>query len=48
MEDHLKNKDRLTEEWQNLSTYEAEPNDTKVASEPGNVRKNRYGDVLPC
>ena len=48
MEDHLKNKDRLTLEWDGLCAYEAEPNSTVVGLEPANMRKNRYSDVLPC
>ena len=48
MEDHLKNKDRLSEEWEALCAYEAEPNTTTVASDNTNTRKNRYSDVLPC
>ncbi len=48
MEDHLKNKDRLEQEWEALCAYEAEPNSTTVACETANMRKNRYSDVLPC
>ena len=48
MEDHLKNKDRLTLEWDGLCAYEAEPNSIAVGLEPANMRKNRYSDVLPC
>jgi len=48
MEDHLKNKDRLDQEWEALCVYEAEPNSTSIASDPANVRKNKYSDVLPC
>ncbi|XP_060079292.1 receptor-type tyrosine-protein phosphatase N2-like [Ylistrum balloti] len=47
MEDHLKNNDRLDREWEGLGAYEADPNSTKVASDPSNLRKNRYSDVLP-
>ncbi|KAI0226679.1 Receptor-type tyrosine-protein phosphatase N2 [Lamellibrachia satsuma] len=47
MEDHLKNKDRLSLEWEGLCAYEAEPNSTVVGLEPANMRKNRYSDVLP-
>jgi len=47
MEDHLKNRDRLNQEWEGLCSYEAEPNATTVASDTSNQRKNRYSDVLP-
>lgn len=48
MEDHLKNKDRLDEEWQALCAYEPEVSAVTVASLPQNERKNRYSDILPC
>ena len=48
MEDHLKNKDRLSVEWEGLCAYEAEPNSITVSMETANMRKNRYSDVLPC
>jgi len=32
MEDHLKNKDRLEQEWRALCAYEAEPCETTVAN----------------
>lgn len=47
MEDHLQNKNRLNREWEALSAYEAEPNDTSEALEPVNLNKNRYSDILP-
>nr|CAG4638266.1 EOG090X01LO [Cyclestheria hislopi] len=48
MEDHLRNKDRLDQEWQALCAYEAEPStSTSVASKPENENKNRCPDVLP-
>ncbi|XP_018319083.1 receptor-type tyrosine-protein phosphatase-like N [Agrilus planipennis] len=47
MEDHLKNKDRLEQEWVALWAYEAEPNATTIALKPENVQKNRYPDILP-
>ena len=31
MEDHLKNKQRLEQEWVGLCAYEAEPNSTSIA-----------------
>ncbi|KAK7110429.1 hypothetical protein V1264_014306 [Littorina saxatilis] len=47
MEDHLKNQDRLDQEWEALAAYQADPCSTIVANDPGNARKNRYSDVLP-
>lgn len=47
MEDHLKNKDRLEQEWVALCAYVAEPCETTIALRKGNVDKNRYPDVLP-
>jgi len=48
MEDHLRNKDRLDQEWQALCAYEAEPStSTLIASKPENMGKNRYPDILP-
>lgn len=47
MEDHLKNKDRLEQEWVALCAYEAEPCSTAVALKPENVKKNRYMEILP-
>ncbi|CAK1581744.1 unnamed protein product [Parnassius mnemosyne] len=47
MEDHLRNKDRLEQEWRALCAYEAEPCATVAALKPENTGKNRYADVLP-
>ncbi|XP_054723974.1 receptor-type tyrosine-protein phosphatase N2-like [Uloborus diversus] len=47
MEDHLKNKDRLDREWEALCAYEAELCSTSAATQPQNIKKNRYTDVLP-
>jgi len=48
MEDHLRNKDRLDEEWQALCAYEAEPSTSVlIASSSENESKNRCQDVLP-
>ncbi|XP_055349566.1 uncharacterized protein LOC129596351 [Paramacrobiotus metropolitanus] len=47
MEDHLKHKERLNEEWASLCTYEADPRQTDAASRKENLIKNRYPDVLP-
>lgn len=47
MEDHLKNKDRLEQEWVALCAYEAEPCATTIALLLENSKKNRYSDLLP-
>ena len=47
MEDHLRNKDRLEQEWVALCAYVAEPCDTSIAHKKENVEKNRYQDILP-
>ncbi|KDR20994.1 Receptor-type tyrosine-protein phosphatase N2 [Zootermopsis nevadensis] len=47
MEDHLKNKDRLEQEWVALCAYEAEPCAATVAQKAENMKKNRYPEVLP-
>lgn len=47
MEDHLKNKQRLEQEWVGLCSYEAEPCATAVAFKAENKKKNRYPDKLP-
>jgi receptor-type tyrosine-protein phosphatase N len=47
MEDHLKNKQRLEQEWVALCGYEAEPSATTIAFRAENKKKNRYPDKLP-
>ncbi|XP_011688664.1 PREDICTED: uncharacterized protein LOC105450504 [Wasmannia auropunctata] len=47
MEDHLKNKDRLDQEWAALCAYEAEPSSTEVAESEANVKQNRPSSALP-
>ncbi|KZC11930.1 Receptor-type tyrosine-protein phosphatase N2 [Dufourea novaeangliae] len=47
MEDHLKNKDRLDQEWTALCAYEADPCLTEVAESETNVKCNRPGGPLP-
>lgn len=47
MEDHLKNKQRLEQEWVGLCAYEAEPNSTSIAFKVENKKKNKYPDKLP-
>ncbi|XP_050691832.1 uncharacterized protein LOC126983235 isoform X2 [Eriocheir sinensis] len=47
MEDHLKNKDRLEQEWIALCAYEADSCATTLALKPENNQKNRYPDAVP-
>ncbi|KAJ8912111.1 hypothetical protein NQ315_005447, partial [Exocentrus adspersus] len=47
MEDHLKNKDRLEQEWVALCAYVAEPCETTMALKKENVDKNRYPEIVP-
>ncbi|XP_054007884.1 receptor-type tyrosine-protein phosphatase N2 [Hylaeus anthracinus] len=47
MEDHLKNKDRLDEEWTALCAYEADPCSTEIAESETNIKRNRPGAPLP-
>lgn len=47
MEDHLKNKDRLDQEWTALCAYEAEPSSTSIAEDEDNTKRNRPGATLP-
>merc|ERR1712015_117308 len=47
MEDHLKNKQRLEQEWVGLCAYEAEPSATSIAFKVENKKKNRSPDKLP-
>ncbi|XP_016837188.1 receptor-type tyrosine-protein phosphatase N2 isoform X2 [Nasonia vitripennis] len=47
MEDHLKNQEKLDEEWAALCAYEAEPCSTAVAEAEGNAECNRPGAALP-
>ncbi|XP_011062953.1 PREDICTED: receptor-type tyrosine-protein phosphatase-like N isoform X1 [Acromyrmex echinatior] len=47
MEDHLKNKDRLDQEWGALCAYEAEPSSTEIAESEANVKQNRPNAALP-
>ena len=48
MEEHLNDKNRLSKEWDDLCKYQAEPNNTHVASREENMSKNRYINILPC
>ncbi|XP_038077386.1 receptor-type tyrosine-protein phosphatase N2-like [Patiria miniata] len=47
MEDHLRNKDRITKEWEALCRYEPDVSSTKVGALAINAPKNRYQNVLP-
>lgn len=47
MEDHLKNKDRLDQEWAALCAYEADPSSTEIAESEANIQQNRPGAALP-
>ncbi|XP_018395926.1 PREDICTED: uncharacterized protein LOC108774340 isoform X2 [Cyphomyrmex costatus] len=47
MEDHLKNKDRLDQEWAALCAYEAEPSSTEIAENEANIKQNRPNAALP-
>ncbi|CAG9834841.1 unnamed protein product [Diabrotica balteata] len=47
MEDHLKNKDRLEQEWVALCAYVAEPCEVTVATKKDNKENNRYPEVVP-
>ncbi|XP_055084246.1 receptor-type tyrosine-protein phosphatase N2-like [Periophthalmus magnuspinnatus] len=46
MEDHLKNKDRLEQEWEALCAYQAEPNSATIGLKDGNAKKNRSAAVV--
>ncbi|CAK9809523.1 Receptor-type tyrosine-protein phosphatase N2 [Anthophora plagiata] len=47
MEDHLKNKDRLDQEWAALCAYEVDPSSTETAESEANAKCNRPGAALP-
>ncbi|XP_072910975.1 receptor-type tyrosine-protein phosphatase N2 isoform X2 [Hemitrygon akajei] len=47
MEDHLRNKNRLVKEWEALSAYQAEPNNSSIADREENEKKNRTQLVVP-
>lgn len=47
MEDHLKNKDRLEQEWVALCAYVAEPCEMSKAQQNDNKDKNRYPEIVP-
>lgn len=45
MEDHLKNKDRLDQEWSAVCAYEPEPSSIAIASNKKNSDRNRPGSA---
>lgn len=47
MEDHLKNKDRLDQEWEALCKYVADPSSTEIAESKANAKQNRPTAALP-
>ncbi|KAK0174689.1 hypothetical protein PV327_010428 [Microctonus hyperodae] len=47
MEDHLKNKDKLDQEWAAICAYEADPSSIKIATDKSNAQRNRPGSALP-
>ncbi|KAI1899120.1 hypothetical protein AGOR_G00058270 [Albula goreensis] len=47
MEDHLRNKGRLAQEWEALCSYQAEPSSTAAAQCPSNTKKNRNPEFVP-
>ncbi|XP_043272506.1 receptor-type tyrosine-protein phosphatase N2 isoform X2 [Venturia canescens] len=47
MEDRLKNKDRLDQEWAGICAYEADPSSVATAMEKSNADRNRPGSSLP-
>lgn len=47
MEDHLKNKDRLDQEWAALCAYEVDPSSTEIAQNEVNTKCNRPGAAIP-
>lgn len=47
MEDHMKNKNKLDKDWDQLCSYVAEPGSIVTGKEQGNRRKNRFEDALP-
>uniref|UniRef100_A0A8C5AEF5 Protein tyrosine phosphatase receptor type Nb n=1 Tax=Gadus morhua TaxID=8049 RepID=A0A8C5AEF5_GADMO len=47
MEDHLRNKDRLLQEWEALCSYQAEPSAVSSAHSPAHLKKNRSPDFVP-
>jgi hypothetical protein len=46
MESHLNDKNLIQKEWDDLRTYEAEPNKTEIGAK--HMTKNRYSNILPC
>lgn len=47
IEDNLKNRNKLRQEWESLQAYVPEGCTTKTATQPENKPRNRYPDALP-
>lgn len=47
MEDHLKNKDRLDQEWAAICAYVADPSSMEAATDKSNVERNRPDSAFP-
>ena len=47
MEDHIRNEDRLSKEWEALCSYKAEHADISIGADTKHITKNRFRDVLP-
>lgn len=49
MEEHLRNRDRLDADWEEVNTYESEEAvPCESARRPENAQKNREGCPIPC
>lgn len=49
MEEHLRNRDRLDADWEEIKAYESEEAvPCEAAQRPENARKNRDGCPIPC
>uniref|UniRef100_A0A0C9PR40 Ptprn2 protein n=1 Tax=Fopius arisanus TaxID=64838 RepID=A0A0C9PR40_9HYME len=47
MEDHLKNKDRLDQEWAAICAYQTDPSSIAIATDNDNIQKNRPASAFP-
>lgn len=49
MEEHLRNRDRLDADWEEINAYESEEAvPCEAAKRPENACKNRAGCPIPC
>ena len=49
MEEHLRNRDRLDADWEEINAYESEEAvPCESARRPENAQKNREGCPVPC